>query len=149
MPTWNAENDRRLLLALLAANTETHSIKFDYERVAQLCGGTTKSGVDHRFRVLRKEAQKLLADFESGTTPPQAEVQVRRSVPNTPSRKLNTQSQTPNTPGQKPNTPSQTPSTPSRKRARRAVKDEVDLDESECVFLADDDDGGEDEKLWQ
>lgn len=74
---------------------------------------------------------------------------MRRSVPNTPSRKLNTQSQTPNTPGQKPNTPSQTPSTPSRKRARRAVKDEVDLDESECVFLADDDDGGEDEKLWQ
>lgn len=63
MPTWNAENDRRLLLALLAANTETHSIKFDYERVAQLCGGTTKSGVDHRFRVLRKEAQKLLAEY--------------------------------------------------------------------------------------
>lgn len=60
MPSaWNDSRDRRLLLAMFAANKSV--IKLDYTKLAALCGGTTKSGTDHRFRILKTEMQEILA----------------------------------------------------------------------------------------
>lgn len=60
MSRWTEERDRRLLLSLFAANID--AIKIDHQKLSDLCGGTTKDGVDHRFRVLKKEARKLLSE---------------------------------------------------------------------------------------
>jgi hypothetical protein len=60
---WTQERDRRLLLSIFAANRSV--IKLDYEHLAKLCGNTTKAGVDHRLRVIKKEAQQLAQEFAS------------------------------------------------------------------------------------
>jgi hypothetical protein len=56
---WNVERDRRLLLALLAAN---ESLRIDNKLIAQLFGDATKDGVEHRFRVLKREAKALVTE---------------------------------------------------------------------------------------
>ncbi|KAA8893887.1 hypothetical protein FN846DRAFT_1025436 [Sphaerosporella brunnea] len=66
MPTWNADQDRRLLLALLAANS---TLRINNKQVSELYGYATANGVEHRFRVLKKEAKDLVTAFEQGTGP--------------------------------------------------------------------------------
>jgi hypothetical protein len=59
MPTWNADSDRRLLLALLASNND---IKISNARIAEIYGNATKDSVEHRFRVLKKEAKAMVTE---------------------------------------------------------------------------------------
>ncbi|KAF8245752.1 hypothetical protein K440DRAFT_633018 [Wilcoxina mikolae CBS 423.85] len=81
MPSaWTQERDRRLLLSIFAANRSV--IKLDYDYIAQLCGNTTKASVDHRLRVIKKEAQQLVQDLDDGISAPLA-----KPVARTPKKK--------------------------------------------------------------
>ncbi|KAL4943880.1 hypothetical protein BDV06DRAFT_220839 [Aspergillus oleicola] len=57
MVSWTAENNTRLIAALLAANP---GIKLDYNAIAAMFGqGTTYDTIEYRFRIYRKAAEKL------------------------------------------------------------------------------------------
>jgi hypothetical protein len=59
--TWDAAADRHLLLSLLAINLS--SLKFDYAGISKVCGTASRHGVQHRFRVLKREANELLQEY--------------------------------------------------------------------------------------
>jgi len=57
MPNWKSyESSVRLLSAVLAAHPE---LRLNYGEVAKFYGDCTASSLDHRFRPIKKEAQKM------------------------------------------------------------------------------------------
>ena len=62
---WDAERDRRLLLAIYAENKGS-AIKIDHERLAKMVGNTTRDGIRNRVNgVLNIEAKLLREEFEN------------------------------------------------------------------------------------
>ncbi|KAL8857751.1 MAG: hypothetical protein Q9178_005651 [Gyalolechia marmorata] len=62
----NPQAFERLLAAMVAAQ----EMKLDYRKIASMYGeGATYDAIEGRFRIIRKEAQKLLAEIESGERP--------------------------------------------------------------------------------
>lgn len=57
---WTDSRDRRVLIAVLAAHPE---LKLDYAKIAALMRDTTWSAVEHRFRVLKKEAKQMSSEY--------------------------------------------------------------------------------------
>ncbi|KAL8915140.1 MAG: hypothetical protein Q9172_006939 [Xanthocarpia lactea] len=62
--------DPKAFERLLAAIVAAQEMKLDYRKIASMYGeGATYDAIEGRFRIIRKEAQKLLAEIESGERP--------------------------------------------------------------------------------
>ncbi|KAL8993100.1 MAG: hypothetical protein Q9169_006602 [Polycauliona sp. 2 TL-2023] len=62
--------DPKAFERLLAAMVAAQEMKLDYRKIASMYGeGATYDAIEGRFRIIKKEASKLLAEVESGQRP--------------------------------------------------------------------------------
>ncbi|KAI4254401.1 MAG: hypothetical protein L6R42_007207 [Xanthoria sp. 1 TBL-2021] len=62
--------DPKAFERLLAAMVAAQEMKLDYRKIASMYGeGATYDAIEGRFRIIKKEAAKLLAEIESGERP--------------------------------------------------------------------------------
>ncbi|KAL8847532.1 MAG: hypothetical protein Q9221_007432 [Calogaya cf. arnoldii] len=63
-------NDPKAFKRLLAAMVAAQDMKLDYRKIASMYGeGATYDAIEGRFRIIKKEAAKLLAEIENGQRP--------------------------------------------------------------------------------
>ncbi|KAI4121021.1 MAG: hypothetical protein LQ338_006608 [Usnochroma carphineum] len=63
--------DSKAFERLLAAMVAAQDMKLDYRKIATMYGeGATYDAIEGRFRIIKRQAAKLVAEIESGARPP-------------------------------------------------------------------------------
>ncbi|KAI4105912.1 MAG: hypothetical protein LQ339_003230 [Xanthoria mediterranea] len=113
--------DPKAFERLLAAMVAAQEMKLDYRKIASMYGeGATYDAIEGRFRIIKKEAAKLLAEIESGqrpAAPPRGNAMSKSSSFATTSTDDNDSISTP----KKPRKPRSTNTTPRAKKSSAAV----------------------------
>ncbi|CAO1602223.1 MAG: hypothetical protein LQ349_000740 [Xanthoria aureola] len=112
--------DPKAFERLLAAMVAAQEMKLDYRKIASMYGeGATYDAIEGRFRIIKKEAAKLLAEIESGqrpAAPPRGNAMSKSSSFATTSTDDNDSISTP----KKPRKPRSTNTTPRAKKSSAA-----------------------------
>ncbi|KAI4225316.1 MAG: hypothetical protein L6R36_004016 [Xanthoria steineri] len=112
--------DPKAFERLLAAMVAAQEMKLDYRKIASMYGeGATYDAIEGRFRIIKKEAAKLLAEIESGqrpVAPPRGNAMSKSSSFATTSTDDNDSISTP----MKPRKPRSTNTTPRAKKSSAA-----------------------------
>ncbi|CAL8579544.1 hypothetical protein XPA_005284 [Xanthoria parietina] len=112
--------DPKAFERLLAAMVAAQEMKLDYRKIASMYGeGATYDAIEGRFRIIKKEAAKLLAEVESGqrpAAPPRGNAMSKSSSFATTSTDDNDSISTP----KKPRKPRSTTTTPRAKKSTAA-----------------------------
>ncbi|KAL8844170.1 MAG: hypothetical protein Q9205_006431 [Flavoplaca limonia] len=109
--------DPKAFERLLAAMVAAQEMKLDYRKIASMYGeGATYDAIEGRFRIIKKEAAKLLAEVSSGERPP-APARGASTATSKNSSFLASGSDAENITPKKARTPRSTTSTPRAKKS--------------------------------